>query len=76
MSRIWGQELASTGIQVLSIDPGDMDTPLHALAVPEADRSNLKNPANAARELVDVIGAALLASIPTGVRLTDEVVRG
>ena len=34
----------SEGIRVVSIDPGDMDTPLHALAVPDADRSTLKRP--------------------------------
>jgi NAD(P)-dependent dehydrogenase (short-subunit alcohol dehydrogenase family) len=60
LSRIWNEELAPEGITVLSLDPGDMDTPLHALAVPDADRSQLKRPATAARELADVIGAALL----------------
>jgi hypothetical protein len=34
-----------------------MDTPLHALAVPDADRSTLKRPEAAARELADVIEA-------------------
>jgi hypothetical protein len=46
---------------VASIDPGDMDTPLHALAVPDADRSQLKNPDTAARELVDLIAAHVAA---------------
>jgi NAD(P)-dependent dehydrogenase (short-subunit alcohol dehydrogenase family) len=59
MSRIWSQELNGTGIQVLSVDPGDMDTPLHALAVPDTDPTTLKRPATAARELLDAIGAAL-----------------
>jgi NAD(P)-dependent dehydrogenase (short-subunit alcohol dehydrogenase family) len=59
MSRIWNEELASEGIRLLSLDPGDMDTPLHALAVPDADRSALKTPAAAARELVDAITSAL-----------------
>ena len=31
---IWDEELAAEGVRFLSIDPGDMDTPLHALAVP------------------------------------------
>lgn len=39
--------------------PGDMDTPLHAAAMPDADRSALKRPEQAARELADVIAAAL-----------------
>jgi hypothetical protein len=35
-----------------------MDTPLHALAVPDADPATLKRPADAARELADAIVAA------------------
>ncbi len=59
LSRIWGEELAADGVQFLSLDPGDMDTPLHALALPDADPATLKRPATAARELVDSIYAAL-----------------
>jgi NAD(P)-dependent dehydrogenase (short-subunit alcohol dehydrogenase family) len=58
LSRIWSEELASEGIRVVSIDPGDMDTPLHALAVPDADRSTLKSPHAAAREIADLITGA------------------
>jgi NAD(P)-dependent dehydrogenase (short-subunit alcohol dehydrogenase family) len=58
LSRIWAEELAPEGIRILSIDPGDMDTPLHALAVPGADRSTLKRPDAAAREIADLIVAA------------------
>jgi hypothetical protein len=36
-----------------------MDTPLHAAAVPDADRSTLKDPAVAARELLEAIANAL-----------------
>ena len=57
LSRIWDEELSGEGIRVTSFDPGDMDTPLHALAVPDADRSTLKRPEAAARELADVIEA-------------------
>src|SRR5262245_57215235 len=59
LSTIWDAELASEGVRFLSIDPGDMDTPLHALAVPGADPATLKRPEAAARELADAIGAAL-----------------
>src|SRR5205823_127748 len=44
MSAIWGEELAADGVRFLSLDPGDMDTPLHALAVPGADPATLKRP--------------------------------
>ena len=52
LSRIWNEELAEHGVHVVSFDPGDMDTPLHALAVPDADPAGLKRPADSARELV------------------------
>jgi NAD(P)-dependent dehydrogenase (short-subunit alcohol dehydrogenase family) len=55
LSRIWDEELKEEGIRFLSIDPGDMDTPLHAIAVPDADRSTLKRPETAAREVADRI---------------------
>jgi NAD(P)-dependent dehydrogenase (short-subunit alcohol dehydrogenase family) len=57
LSRIWDAELTGEGITVLPVDPGDMDTPLHALAVPDADRSSLKDPDAAAAEIVELIGA-------------------
>jgi NAD(P)-dependent dehydrogenase (short-subunit alcohol dehydrogenase family) len=59
MSEIWDAELASEGVRFLSIDPGDMDTPMHALAVPGADVSTLKRPEAAAIELLDAIAANL-----------------
>jgi NAD(P)-dependent dehydrogenase (short-subunit alcohol dehydrogenase family) len=64
MTRIWDEELAGEGVRFLSLDPGDMDTPLHALAVPDADPSTLKRPEAAARELADAIAAAMLGSDP------------
>jgi NAD(P)-dependent dehydrogenase (short-subunit alcohol dehydrogenase family) len=62
MSQIWDAELASEGVRFLAIDPGDMDTPMHALAVPDADVASLKQPEAAARELIDAIAANLLES--------------
>ena len=59
LSRIWNEELAAEGVRFLSLDPGDMDTPLHALAVPDADPATLKRPDTAARELADAIAFAL-----------------
>jgi len=59
MSRIWNEELQASGIVVLTLDPGDMDTALHAAAVPDADRLALKHPGTAARELAGAIATAL-----------------
>ena len=57
LGRIWDAELREHGVRVLDFDPGDMDTPLHAAAVPDADPATLKRPADAACELVALIAA-------------------
>ena len=59
LTRIWNEEQGPDGVRFLSLDPGDMDTPLHALAVPDADPSTLKRPETAARELAEAVLAAL-----------------
>jgi len=61
LSRIWSEELAEHGVHVVSFDPGDMDTPLHSLAVPDADPASLKRPADSARELLARITAEVAA---------------
>ena len=68
LTNIWNAELAAEGVRFLSLDPGDMDTPLHAVAVPDADPADLKAPGDAARELVDQIAIALsrVIGVPTG----------
>jgi NAD(P)-dependent dehydrogenase (short-subunit alcohol dehydrogenase family) len=73
LSRIWDAELAIEGVRFLSLDPGDMDTPLHALAMPDADPSTLKRPEDAARELVDAIAGALPHREPhSPLQMVDE----
>jgi NAD(P)-dependent dehydrogenase (short-subunit alcohol dehydrogenase family) len=47
------------GIRFLSLDPGDMDTPMHAAAMPDADPATLKRPEQAAHELVEAIAAQI-----------------
>jgi NAD(P)-dependent dehydrogenase (short-subunit alcohol dehydrogenase family) len=59
LSRIWNEEHANEGVRFLSLDPGDMDTPMHAAAIPDADPASLKRPEEAARELVKEIEAVL-----------------
>jgi NAD(P)-dependent dehydrogenase (short-subunit alcohol dehydrogenase family) len=66
LSRIWNEELRAHGVAVLSGDPGDMDTPLHALALPDADPATLKRPRDAAREIVERIDVERRASTATG----------
>ena len=52
MSRVWDEELKEHGIRVIAHDPGDMDTPMHALALPDADPAALKRPEQSAQELL------------------------
>ena len=59
LSLIWDAELEAEGVRFLSLDPGDMDTPLHRLAAPDADPSTLKRPESAAREFLTAIVAGL-----------------
>lgn len=55
MTRIWNEELSGQGVRFIALDPGDMDTPMHAAALPDADPATLKSPADAARELAETI---------------------
>jgi NAD(P)-dependent dehydrogenase (short-subunit alcohol dehydrogenase family) len=61
LTAIWAEEAKDDHVGFLSIDPGDMDTPLHALAVPDADPSTLKRPEHSADEIVSTMRAALSA---------------
>ena len=61
LTRVWDEELGAQGVHFLSIDPGDMDTPLHAVAIPDADPATLKRPDTAAAELIGTIARALPA---------------
>jgi NAD(P)-dependent dehydrogenase (short-subunit alcohol dehydrogenase family) len=55
--RTWAAELRDSGVRFLSVDPGEMDTAMHAEAMPEADRSSLRKPAEVAGRLADLIEA-------------------
>jgi NAD(P)-dependent dehydrogenase (short-subunit alcohol dehydrogenase family) len=67
MTRVFAAELHDTGVQFLSIDPGDMDTEMHADAIPDADPSALQKPEEAARRIVQIIRHA--EELPSGSRL-------
>ncbi|MBA0087933.1 MAG: SDR family oxidoreductase, partial [Acidobacteria bacterium Pan2503] len=59
LTEIWNKELSVEGVRFLSFDPGDMDTPMHALAIPDADGTTLKTADAAARDLITAIETAL-----------------
>ena len=68
LTRIWNEEMAAHGVKFLALDPGDMDTPLHALAIPDADRATLKRPSVAAAEIADAIVDLLPVARSSAVR--------
>lgn len=59
LSRIWDEELREHGVRVIALDPGDMDTPMHAQAIPDADRTSLQRPHDAAVRLLDRIASVV-----------------
>jgi NAD(P)-dependent dehydrogenase (short-subunit alcohol dehydrogenase family) len=66
LTRIWAAELEGSGVRFLGVDPGEMDTAMHADAMPDADRSTLARPETVARAIADLIADD---SIPSGSRL-------
>jgi len=64
LSRVWNEEMTAQGVHFVAVDPGDMDTPLHALALPDTDPATLTRPEDAAREIADSIGGALFERKP------------
>lgn len=57
LSRVLALELHGSGVSVIAADPGDMDTELHAQAVPDADRAELVKPESVAPALLEVIAS-------------------
>jgi len=71
LSRTWAAELEGSGVRVISVDPGEMDTTMHADAIPDADPSALACPADVAARFVALIERPELA--PSGARVAAEV---
>src|SRR5262245_14617836 len=67
LTRILAAGPAGTGVRVLAVDPGEMDTAMHAAAIPDADRASLQRPADVAARIVQMIEDDERA--PSGVRL-------
>jgi NAD(P)-dependent dehydrogenase (short-subunit alcohol dehydrogenase family) len=73
LSRTWDAELSPLGVRSLSVDPGEMDTRMHAEAMPDADRSGLARPEEVAARIIRMLRRAEL--LPPGARLraSEEV---
>jgi NAD(P)-dependent dehydrogenase (short-subunit alcohol dehydrogenase family) len=70
LARVLAAELDGTGVRVLAVDPGEMDTRMHADAMPDADRATLQRPADVAARIVAMIDDA--ARAPSGARLVAQ----
>ncbi|HVR09346.1 MAG TPA: SDR family oxidoreductase [Thermoanaerobaculia bacterium] len=62
LARIWAAELDGTGVRFLGVDPGEMDTAMHAAAMPDADRASLADPGQVARQLARMIADDAIAN--------------
>lgn len=63
LARTFAAELGEHGIHFLSIDPGEMNTQMHASAIPEADPATLADPAQVAARIVRLLNQ--LPTVPT-----------
>lgn len=54
-SRIFDEELKSQGVRFFSIDPGDMNTPMHFAAIPDANPDDLRDPVDSAFKIIQLI---------------------
>lgn len=63
--RTWAAEISA--VRFASVDPGEMDTEMHADAMPEADRKTLRDPAAVAAAIADWIETG--AATPSGARI-------
>jgi len=55
LGRSFAAELGELGVRTLIVDPGEMDTVMHAAAMPEADRATLARPSEVAKKLVEIL---------------------
>jgi NAD(P)-dependent dehydrogenase (short-subunit alcohol dehydrogenase family) len=67
LSKIWAAELGGAGVRVLSVDPGEMDTRMHADAIPDADPASLGRPEDVAGRIVALLED--LEGAPSGARV-------
>ena len=68
MNRTFAAEFADmAGLRFLSIDPGEMDTRMHADALPDADPATLADPADVAERILAILEPT--AAVASGGRI-------
>jgi NAD(P)-dependent dehydrogenase (short-subunit alcohol dehydrogenase family) len=68
MTRIFQAELEGTGVRFLAVDPGDMKTPMHFAAIPDANPANLHIPEDSSRLLIQLIESGKFTAEHRGLR--------
>jgi NAD(P)-dependent dehydrogenase (short-subunit alcohol dehydrogenase family) len=59
LTRVWAAELDGSGVRIVSVDPGDMDTEMHRAALPDDDPAGLARPEDVAEAFVGLaLGSA------------------
>ena len=75
LTRVWAAELAGSGVTVVSVDPGDMDTEMHRAAVPDDDPTALAQPEYVAPAFVRLAAGGALAARLEARELLEQVAR-
>nr|WP_276320220.1 SDR family oxidoreductase [Corallococcus coralloides] len=57
LTRIWASEFEGSGVRLLTVDPGDMDTRMHRDALPDADPATLAKPEDVAARILALVEA-------------------
>jgi NAD(P)-dependent dehydrogenase (short-subunit alcohol dehydrogenase family) len=74
LGRVWAAELAGTGVRLYTVDPGEMDTRMHAGAIPDAIRAELSDPARVAEKIVALCAGGASTDAPgSGARVAIRV---
>ncbi|MFT3712598.1 MAG: SDR family oxidoreductase [Archangium sp.] len=68
LHRVLAAELKASGVRVINVDPGEMDTQMHRDAIPEADPASLGRPADVAARIVRALEDESRA--PSGARVS------
>jgi NAD(P)-dependent dehydrogenase (short-subunit alcohol dehydrogenase family) len=74
LGRILGAELDGTGVRVVTVDPGEMNTQMHADALPAADKSSLLDPRVVAARILRLIRGS--EGLPNGARVEASAWEG
>ena len=75
LTRVWAAELAGSGVTVVSVDPGDMDTEMHRAALPDDDPAALAQPEHVAPAFVRLAAVGASAARLEASELLEEVPR-